>query len=98
MTDSPRKTLLAALGIIVLGLVIGVANNLLAGDARRLDWVGTYPPKGEPGCKKYEAELAAKAAGSSGLTAPVAETAPAPVETAPAPVAETAPAPAPVGE
>jgi rhodanese-related sulfurtransferase len=67
MTDSHRRQLVSFLAIIGLGALVGLANNLLAGDARRLDWVSAYPPKGEPGCKKHEAELAAAA---QGLPAP----------------------------
>lgn len=61
MTDPARNNVLGILGIIGLGLLVGLANNLFAGDARRLDWVGAYPPKGEPPCKKHEADLASAA-------------------------------------
>src|SRR5436190_23235167 len=47
-----RRTWMGIAGIVALGVVVGITNNLVASGTRRLDWVGSYPPKGEPACKK----------------------------------------------
>ena len=103
MTDQARKNLLGIVGIIGLGLLVGLANNLFAGDARRLDWVGAYPPKGEPPCKKHEAELAAAAGAplpvapesmAAAVSEPVSEPGATPAVTEPAAAAPIPPIPA----
>lgn len=105
MTETTRKTLGGAAVIVAVGLVIGIANNILAGPERHLEWVGSYPEKGEPACLKVKPEgVSGPAApvgttavggtppapsGATGETGPMGETAPG-GETAPS--GETAPA------
>jgi len=102
MTETSRKTLVGALTIVAVGLVVGVANNLLAGPERKLEWKGSYPPKGDPPCLKYkppgvEAMAAGGATGEpaaeSGATGP-AETTGAEATPPPAGAVEIPPVPA----
>jgi rhodanese-related sulfurtransferase len=44
------KLLLQALAIALLGVGLGVLNNLAAGPTRQIEWVRDYPAKGAPLC------------------------------------------------
>lgn len=47
-----KTVALQAAGLAVVGLVVGVANNLTAGSTRRLDWAADYPDKKVKDCRK----------------------------------------------
>ncbi len=86
MNDTTRKTLASVVGLVAVGAVIGIANNLVAGKTRHLDWVTTYPAKGKPNCPDTLPEASGAPAPTE--TAPAGPTGPAaPTETAPAPAA-----------
>ncbi len=44
MANDARTTAPRALILVALGSAIGIGNNLIAGEHRRLDWVSNYPP------------------------------------------------------
>jgi len=66
VTRTIRRTLLRALGLILLGALAGVLNNLAAGPARRVAWIEDYPPKGEPLCRQHGEGAGAPAGGAAG--------------------------------
>ena len=55
MQGSTKSVALQALGLVALGVLVGVANNLIAGPTRRLAWVGDYPDKEVKDCRKEPA-------------------------------------------
>jgi rhodanese-related sulfurtransferase len=102
MTDQARKTLLGIAGIVAAGLVIGVANNTLAGKTRQLEWDRDYPPKKIRPCSERTAEedaaLTAAQQQVAGGETPIETAVTTPAGTAPAgpagPSLEAVPAPA----